>query len=268
MLFTDATNPGTWTPVTLSQGADGAWTGGAPAPASGQIDYIVQAVDGDGNVAMDSNKGVEFTQVPESQVQSTGLGGLSASLSPAQNTESTYKGFYNGPVDVTFTGAPGATVNYQVDGGSSQSVSLDDTGQGSFTVTGDGTHLITASDTGNQISQVVKIDTTPPTISSSVSALHSGNGWTSGGTALTISASDAGSGVASLTYQIGGGPRPRSPGRSHRHPASPPTTCRRRISSAIRALPPSRLRSTPRRRAASCVPLPWLRPPGSPPTRV
>ena len=168
MLFTDSTNPGTWTPVALSQGADGAWTGGAPAPASGQIDYIVQAVDGDGNVAMDSNKGVEFTQVPESQVQSTGLGGLSASLSPAQNTESTYKGFYNGPVVVTFSGAPGATVTYQVDGGGSQTVSLGGSGQGSFTVTGDGTHVITASDTGNQISQVVKIDTTPPTISSSV----------------------------------------------------------------------------------------------------
>ena len=204
VLFTDSANPGTWTPVTLSQGADGAWTGGAPAPASGQIDYIVQAVDGDGNVSMDSDKGVEFTQVPESQVQSTGLGGLSASLSPAQNTESTYKGFYNGPVVVTFSGAPGATVTYQVDGGGSQTVSLGGNGQGSFTVTGDGTHLITASDTGNQISQVVKIDTTPPTISSSVSAPHSGNGWTSGGTTLTISASDAGSGVASLTYQIGG----------------------------------------------------------------
>ena len=186
VLFTDSSNPGTWTPVSLSQDADGAWTGGAPAPASGQIDYIVQAVDGDGNVAMDSNKGVEFTQVPESQVQSTGLGGLSATLSPAQSSETTYKGFYNGPVVVTFSGAPGATVTYQVDGGSSQTVLLGGSGQGSFTVTGDGTHVITATDTGNQISQVVKIDTTPPTITSSVSAPHSGNGWTSGGTALAI----------------------------------------------------------------------------------
>ena len=205
VLFTDSANPGTWTPVSLSQGADGAWTGGAAAPASGQVDYIVQAVDGDGNVAMDSDKGVEFTQVPESQVQSTGLGGLSASLSPAQSAESTYEGFYNGPVVVTFSGAPGAIVTYQVDGGSSQTVTLGGSGQGSFTVTSDGTHVITASDTGNQISQVVKIDTTGPTISSSVSAPHSGNGWTSGGTTLTISASDAGSGVASLTYQVGGG---------------------------------------------------------------
>ena len=86
-LFTDADNPGTWTPVTLTQGTDGSWTGGASAPSDGQISYIIQAVDGDGNVAMDSNKGVEFPQVPENQVQSTGLGGLGASLSPAQNPQ-------------------------------------------------------------------------------------------------------------------------------------------------------------------------------------
>ena len=51
----------------------------------------------------------------------------------------------------------------------------------------------------------VKIDNQAPTISTPVSAPHSGNGWTSGGTTLTVSASDAGSGLASLTYQIGSG---------------------------------------------------------------
>ena len=109
-------------------------------------------------------------------------------------------------MDLTFTGVPGATVTYQVDGGSSNTVNLDPvTGQGSITVLGDGTHLITASDTGNQISQVVQIDTTPPTIKSSISAPQSGNGWTSGGTTLTVTASDMGSGVASVTYQVAGG---------------------------------------------------------------
>ena len=51
----------------------------------------------------------------------------------------------------------------------------------------------------------VKIDNQAPTITTSVSAPHSGNGWTSGGTTLTVSASDAGSGLASLTYQVGSG---------------------------------------------------------------
>ena len=59
---------------------------------------------------------------------------------------------------------------------------------------GDGTHLITASDTGNQISQVVQIDTTAPTIMTSISAPQSGNGWTGSGTALTVGASDTGLG--------------------------------------------------------------------------
>ena len=209
VLFTDTANPGAWTPVTLTQGADGSWTGGAPAPADGEISYIIQAVDGDGNVAMDSNKGIEFNQVQESQVQSTGLGGtgLTASLSGSGSPASTQvDGFFNGPVKVTFTGAPDATVTYQVDGGSSQTVDLGSDGQNFITVNGDGTHVITASDIGNQISQVVQIDTTPPTISSSVSAPKSGNGWTSAPTTLTLSASDAGSGVASLSYSVNGGP--------------------------------------------------------------
>ncbi len=201
VLFTDTANPGTWTPVSLTQGASGAWTGGAPAPASGKISYIVQAVDGDGNVAMDSNKGIEFNQVQASQTQGSGL---TASLSPVGG-DTQVNGFFNGPADLTFTGSPGANVTYQVDGGSSNVIALGLNGQGSITVLGDGTHLITASDTGNQLSQVVPIDTTPPKIMSSITAPKSGNGWTSGGTLLNISASDTGSGVASLTYQAPGG---------------------------------------------------------------
>ncbi len=115
-------------------------------------------------------------------------------------------GFFNGPVVLTFTGDPGALVTYQVDGGSSHTVSLGlGTGQGSITVLGDGTHFVTASDTGNQLIQAVPIDTSGPTISSSISAPHSGNGWSGVGTLLNVSASDTGSGVASLTYQAGGG---------------------------------------------------------------
>ena len=206
VLFTDSANPGTWTPVNLSLGASGAWTGGAPAPASGMISYIIQAVDGDGNVAMNSNKGVEFNQVQASQVQSTGLGaGLSATPTPENSSVTETNGFFNGPVDLTFTGDPSATVTYQVDGGGSNTVTLGLTGHGLIIVLGDGTHVITASDTGNQISQAVQIDSTGPTISSSISAPNAGNGWTSGGTLLHLSASDTGSGVASLTYQAPGG---------------------------------------------------------------
>ena len=99
VLFTDSASPGTWTPVSLTLGASGAWTGGAPAPASGKISYIVQAVDGDGNVSMNSNKGISFNQVQASQVHSTGLGaGLSVALAPATNAVTETNGFFNGPV--------------------------------------------------------------------------------------------------------------------------------------------------------------------------
>ena len=54
---------------------------------------------------------------------------------------------------------------------------------------GSTTYTITATDAvGNTSTTTVttKVDITAPTISSSVSALHSGNGWTSGGTTLTV----------------------------------------------------------------------------------
>ena len=90
VLFKDATNGGDaasgtsvdWTPVWLSQGADGTWSGGAQAPSSGQVSFIVQAVDSDGNVAMSSNKGVDFTEVPAVQSTGSGLSGAVTSGNP------------------------------------------------------------------------------------------------------------------------------------------------------------------------------------------
>ncbi len=90
----------------LSQGADGTWSGGQAAPSSGQVSFIVQAVDSDGNVAMSSNKGVDFTQVPAVQSTGSGLSGLSGSVTSGNPQTDGY--YTTTPVTETLTGPAAA----------------------------------------------------------------------------------------------------------------------------------------------------------------
>ncbi len=106
-------------------------------------------------------------------------------------------------VSASDAGSGLASLTYQIGGGSPTPVT------GPITPpSGTTTYTLTATDAVGNISTATvttKVDTTAPAITSSVSAPHSGNGWTSGGTTLTVSASDAQSGLASLTYQVGSG---------------------------------------------------------------
>jgi hypothetical protein len=202
VLFKDATQGGdaatdtsvTWTPVWLTQGTNGTWSGGAPAPSSGQVSFIVQAVDSDGNVSMSSNKGVDFTQVLGTQNSGTGLTGQVTSGNPETSGY-----FTTAPVTETLTGpAPGAPITYSVDGGSTST----SPSPVSIGLNSDGTHLITASDSqGATTSQTVGIETGHPTINTQIAAPQQGNDWTNKGTTLTISAS-APSGIQSLSYTV------------------------------------------------------------------
>ncbi len=202
VLFKDATQGGdpttdtsvTWTPVWLTQGASGTWSGGAPAPSSGQVSFIVQAVDSDGNVSMTSNKGVDFTQVLGTQNSGTGLTGQVTSANPETS------GYYTtAPVAETLTGpAPGTPITYSVDGGSTST----SPSPVSISLNSDGTHIITGSDSeGATTTQTVGIETGNPTINTQIAAPLESNGWTATGTTLTISAS-APSGIQSLSYTV------------------------------------------------------------------
>ena len=209
VLFKDATDGGDaatgtsvdWTPVWLSQGADGTWSGGTQAPSSGQVSFIVQAVDSDGNVAMSSNKGVDFTQVPAVQSTGSGLSGAVTSGNPET------AGYYTtSPVTETLTGpVTGTPITYSVDGGLTATAAS----PVPVNLSGDGTHTIIATDPeGATTKQTVGIETQNPTIDTQISAPRSGNNWTSGGTTLTISAAAA-SGIESLSYTVtppGGSP--------------------------------------------------------------
>ncbi len=125
-------------------------------------------------------------------------------------------GWYVSPVTVTLnaTDNPGgsgvAGTLYSVDGGAPQPYVVP------FTISQNGSHLVVfySSDlAGNAEAPqqlAVRIDQTPPTTTAAVSGTMGTNGWYKAGTpvVLTLSATDNanGSGVASTTYAVNGGP--------------------------------------------------------------
>lgn len=83
-------------------------------------------------------------------------------------------------------------------------------GGASFTASSDGVYLLTASASDNAgntatASGTIKIDTVPPTLSVSASPVDGDNGWYQSPAVVTATASDAGSGIASVQYQIDSG---------------------------------------------------------------
>ena len=60
ILYTDASAPGTWQVVNLSSSNGQTWTASALPPASGQVQYMVEALDAAGNVAVSNNEGTAF----------------------------------------------------------------------------------------------------------------------------------------------------------------------------------------------------------------
>ncbi|HMD45721.1 MAG TPA: hypothetical protein VKG43_06155, partial [Acidimicrobiales bacterium] len=192
VLYTDGTHPGAWTEVDLVSSDGQHWTGAGAATPSGTIDYMVQAVDGDGNVAVSTNKGQYFPAVT--------LPTPSPSISIALSGATLVDGYYNGAVAATITESPAEPgLAYSLDGSPSTPVT------GPVTITGDGAHLITVTDAAdNSASTVVRIDTKPPVISAAVSPVPGPSGWVKGGATLAVAAADAGSGVASLSYSESG----------------------------------------------------------------
>jgi len=189
VLYTDAQNPGAWTPVDLVSSDGVHWSGAGAATASGTLDYMVQAVDGDGNVAVSTNKGHYFPAVSPPAPSPA----INISLGGATQVD----GYYNGPVTATISGPAGLT--YSIDGSTPTPVT------GPVAIGGDGAHLLTVTDpAGDTASQVVQIDSQPPVIDTAVSPVPGPTGWVRGGATVSIAAADAGSGLATLSYRESG----------------------------------------------------------------
>jgi len=126
VLSTDAANPGTWAPLLLSSTDGLTWTGTAPPTSSGNAQYIVQAVDTAGNVAVSNNEGADF--------QRSAPPAISISLSGNQ-----LGGTYTGPVTASVTAPAGAT--YVLDGAPAAPVP-----SAGIVVSGSGGHTLTVTD--------------------------------------------------------------------------------------------------------------------------
>jgi hypothetical protein len=120
-------------------------------------------------------------------------------------------GWYTGPVTVTLTaededgGSGVARTEYQVDDATTWTAYTDP-----IPVTGDGTHEVRfrSADKAGNIEEAktatIGIDTTAPLTIASFAPAND-NGWHAGSIPVTLSAGDAGSGVATLEWSLDGG---------------------------------------------------------------
>ena len=145
--------PREWQAVDLGQTSPGRWSGGASVPgltATSQVEFLVQAVDGAGNVGVSTNKGLLFhalTAPAPSDLEFTVAG-------PAAG------GFYTGPVSIEVEGVSG-TASYFLDGVGPSPLS------GPISVTTDGVHTIEVTTTAGQrgsLTVVIVADGAPPVI--------------------------------------------------------------------------------------------------------
>jgi peptidoglycan/xylan/chitin deacetylase (PgdA/CDA1 family) len=120
-------------------------------------------------------------------------------------------GWYGGPVSVSLsaadTGPSGvAMIRYTTDGSEPTAASLLYTAP--FTVPATTTVKFRAWDNANNVeatkSQTIQIDTTAPTSSIACGSTTCSSGWYGGPVSVSLSASDAGSGVASIRYTTDG----------------------------------------------------------------
>ena len=145
----------TWSFVNLTQLASDPthirWTGGIPVSGTNEFEYFVQAVDGNGNVAVSTNKGFYFVGSPAPQSS----GEIQASLTGTP----TQSGWYTNGTSLAVTVPEGVTYQVSVDGGAYKDAPP------LPTLTDDGVHeLDVRASNGATATLFAPVDTTPPEI--------------------------------------------------------------------------------------------------------
>ncbi len=183
VLWRTRASEGTWQTLELTDAGSGQWTGTVPGVSAEEpdISYVVQAVDGSGNVGVSSNKGSGF---PARSARTETAPSLTLDTPPS--------GYATGPVTVTLdpgTSDPsGFTVS--IDGAPPVPYT------GPFVVSGDGPHTVRffGAD-GTQGSTSFRIDSTGPSVSGTPSVGASPEGFTPGPVTISWSCVDPTSGV-------------------------------------------------------------------------
>ena len=164
-------------------------------PAAGKVEYIVQVVGEDGRVFRADAKGDNFESTEGA------VGELVMTTAPSEPSN----GWHTGLVRVTLSHPEDANaeIYYSVDGDTFRLYA-----DPYFEITGNGAHRVFAFSTnGYSTSGIVKIDSSPPTVTASVDApgVPAPAGWNQGAVDVSLVARDTGgSGLASLTYWVDG----------------------------------------------------------------
>ncbi len=177
-----------WHFLDLVQSAPGSshWSGSGPLSGT-HVQYFVQAVDANGNVAVSTNKGLYYNEVPPPPPPSGGVSVAPTVAVPAS-------GWFNGSADVAVTvngqpPAPGTTM-LSIDGGAAQLYTAP------VHVTGDGSHTAFAQTADGSATTTFFVDSGPPVIT--LTTPSAGGAVAQGSSATPVfSCSDAGIGVQS-----------------------------------------------------------------------
>ncbi|GAA0598147.1 copper-binding protein [Kribbella sandramycini] len=178
----------------------------APVVVSALGDHTVQyrATDNDGNVAPTKSVGFRVVEPPEDTTPPT----VTAAVTGQQDANGNYINTARVAVTATDAGSGVKSVEYQLDGGAWTPYTTP------VNVNTPGMHMLhyRATDNANNLSPegmahftVVAQDTTPPTVTAAVSGTQDANGNYVGKASVALTATDAGSGVKTVEYQLDGG---------------------------------------------------------------
>ncbi len=176
----------TWRSIDLANAHGNVWLGGVPVTAGQIVEFFGEAVDAAGDVSITNNKVTNFFSAPAA---------VDGHLTIAVTNGTASDGYYRTPVGITISNISG-TAQYSIDGGPFT------TYNGTFTVSGDGGHVVFAQDgSGAQLLYVV-IDASAPILSAQ---RFPDAEWTAGSSTVFLDATDVGqSGVRSITYSLSG----------------------------------------------------------------
>ncbi|WP_410643425.1 OmpL47-type beta-barrel domain-containing protein [Amycolatopsis sp. lyj-346] len=202
-----ATDPGSGVAAVEYQLDGGTWTAyAAPVVVSAVGAHMLhyRARDVAGN---ESAEGMaHFTVV--SRPGDTTAPAVGAAITGTQDASGSYLDVATARITATDADSGVASVEYRLDGGAWTAYTAP------VAVTAEGAHMLhyRATDVAGNVSPegmahftVVRSDTTAPAVSASVAGTQDADGGYVGRATVTVTASDAGSGVASVEYRVDGG---------------------------------------------------------------
>jgi len=158
---------GNWTLVDLTKGNGNNWTGGGSVDISGttdgEVDYMLQAVDSNGNVANSTFKGVFYTagKEPPAPLPGDNPGTIGVTVKADGEEVDPNDWIDSSPVDIEITHDPDISYVFSVDFAPFELLT-----SAGFQVSGEGVHTVRVQQTdgSNLVTFVILIDTTAPEI--------------------------------------------------------------------------------------------------------